>query len=291
MRTRFLHQYPPSRRLGRFLKSTRGVRRNHRRREGEAQAFLCGPRCRTLAIPTTDSTITIDPANVPLPPSPPMSPIALPQSDTSSPWNAPGGFLGHQSSPSPAGRKRCRRRTVSAIVLRPFVSMWHVLLSTWLWFIGDGAPVKGRGFYSLATGMIKHMRTEKPVASFTREDAVSQDVNADEQSDATLVDLDGDDDESKRFTLVELNDSDAYPPPSTPAVHTPSGSGISQDSISITSSGPTLPGTSPSTPPVALRVTMCQQTHVFCSSTTPITYKGNHATSSCYCSQVASRTK
>jgi len=202
------------------------------RGRSKAQAFLHGPRRRHLTTTSMDSNMPIDPANVPLPPSPSVSPIALPQSETSSPpWSAPGECLSHRSSPSPAGRKRRRRRTVSAIVLRAFVSMWHLLLSTWLWFIGEE---KGRRLSPPAAGRIKRVRTEKPAAAFLREKALSQDVDADEQSDATLVDY-GDGNESKRSTLVESSDSDVFSHLSRPALDAPASFQVPQDPASVMS--------------------------------------------------------
>ena len=216
------------------IRTRRASQPSSLRGRSKAQAFLHGPRRRTLSAPNTDSIVAIDPADVPLPPSPPISSIALPQSDNSSPptWSAPGEFLSHSSSPSPASTKRRRRRTVSAIVLRPFLSMWHILLSMWLWLIGDDGPANSRRLLTPAAGRIKHMRTEKPVVSSLREKAALQDANADEQSDATLVDSD-DDDENKRSTLVEINgSSDAYSHLPPPSGRTPSSSEIPQDHTS-----------------------------------------------------------
>lgn len=211
------------------------------RGRSKAQAFLYGPRRKALTVPNPHFSMPINPAEVPLPPSPPVSSVALPQSEPPPlPRSASGNFLNHRSPPSPASRRRRRRKTVSTIAFRPFVSIWHALLSAWLWLVGEHGPAKRRRLSSPVAGRIKHVRTEKPIASILREKAVYRDVNADEQSDSTLVDSDRDDDQSKRSTLVEIDGPDSHSHSSPPAARTPSSFGVPGDLTSAPLSGSIL---------------------------------------------------
>lgn len=167
----------------------------------KARAFLRGP-------PRKRALSNLDPADVPLPPSPSTSSVILPESHSNVFGDSPTSSYSLRSSSNPGGRRRRKEKRAYDLALRPFVSIWRLLLSLWLWVVGnenrhEGSPLKRRMSSNSHSGKGKQViggigTRNRPLLLSPN----AKDDPMDEQSDETLVDSDDDEEGDERKPLI-----------------------------------------------------------------------------------------